>query len=68
MSRTNNPNSKAKRSYSLSRGSVEFLEKLRKKHRARSVSAVLEELVLAYLHDPGATALPGPEFATAEQR
>jgi ABC-2 type transport system ATP-binding protein len=30
--------------------------------------AVLEELVLAYLHDPGATALPGPEFATAEQR
>jgi hypothetical protein len=46
MPRTNNPNSKAKRSYSLSRGSVEFLEKLRKKHRARSVSAVLEELVL----------------------
>ena len=30
--------------------------------------AVLEELVLAYLHDPGATALPGPEFAAAEQR
>jgi ABC-2 type transport system ATP-binding protein len=30
--------------------------------------AVLEELVLAYLHDPGATALPGPELAAAEQR
>lgn len=30
--------------------------------------AVLEELVLAYLHEPGATALPGPEFAAAEQR
>lgn len=30
--------------------------------------AVLEELVLAYLHDPGATALPGPELAAAEPR
>jgi ABC-2 type transport system ATP-binding protein len=30
--------------------------------------AVLEELVLAYLHDPRATALPGPELAAAEPR
>jgi hypothetical protein len=29
---------------------------------------VLEELVLAYLHDPRATALPGPELAGAEPR
>ena len=46
MPRTNNPNQKAKRSYSLSSGSVEYLEKLRKKHRARSVSAVLDEVLL----------------------
>ena len=30
--------------------------------------AVLEELVLAYLHHPAATALPGPELAPAEPR
>jgi ABC-2 type transport system ATP-binding protein len=30
--------------------------------------AVLEELVLAYLHDPGATALPGPKLVAAEPR
>jgi hypothetical protein len=38
-------NQKAKKSYSLSNDSVTFLEDLRKKHRARSVSAVLEDLV-----------------------
>jgi hypothetical protein len=33
MGRTTNPNQKAKRSHSLSHGSVEFLEELRKKRR-----------------------------------
>jgi Arc/MetJ-type ribon-helix-helix transcriptional regulator len=45
MSTNTNRTTKTKRSYSLSPKSVEFLDDLRKKHRARSVSAVLEELV-----------------------
>jgi hypothetical protein len=36
---------KAKKSYTLSKDSVAFLEALRKKHRARSVSSVLDDLV-----------------------
>ena len=36
---------KAKKSFTLSSESVAFLEHLRKKHRARSVSSVLEDLV-----------------------
>jgi hypothetical protein len=36
---------KAKKSFTLSSESVAFLEGLRKKHRARSVSSVLEDLV-----------------------
>jgi len=36
---------KTKKSYTLSKDSVAFLEALRKKHRARSVSSVLEDLV-----------------------
>lgn len=38
---------KAKKSYTLSAGSVDFLEALRKQRRAPSVSSVLEELLLA---------------------
>jgi len=36
---------KAKKSYTLSKDSVAFLESLRKKHGARSVSSVLDDLV-----------------------
>ena len=42
MSRTE---AKAKKSYTLSQDSVAFLESLRKKHGARSVSSVLDDLV-----------------------
>jgi DNA-binding PadR family transcriptional regulator len=37
---------KAKKSYALSPEAVEFLEALRKKRRAASTSAVLEEILL----------------------
>jgi hypothetical protein len=40
-------NRKPKKSYTLSRESVAFLEAMRKKHRARSVSSVLEEILQA---------------------
>jgi len=39
------PSRKAKKSYTLSPDSVSFLEALRKKHRARSISSVLEEIL-----------------------
>lgn len=38
---------KEKKSYTLSVESVRFLEDLRKKHRARSTSSVLDNIVLA---------------------
>jgi hypothetical protein len=38
-------NRKAKKSYTLSSESVAFLEALRKKRRARSISAILEEIL-----------------------
>jgi hypothetical protein len=41
------PNRKPKKSYTLSRESVAFLEAMRKKRRARSVSSVLEEILQA---------------------
>jgi hypothetical protein len=41
-----NPERKITKTYWLSRTSVEFLEKLRKKRGARSVSALVDELVL----------------------
>jgi hypothetical protein len=41
------PKRKAKKSYTLSRESVTFLEAMRKKRRARSVSSVLEEILQA---------------------
>ena len=49
MTRTTHrqPARKAKKSYTLSPESVDFLEKLRKKHRARSISFVLEEILQA---------------------
>jgi len=37
-------NRKPKKSYTLSRESVAFLEAMRKRRRARSVSSVLEEI------------------------
>ncbi len=42
-----NPARKAKKSYTLSPESVNFLETLRKKRRARSISFVLEEILQA---------------------
>jgi hypothetical protein len=45
MSTNTSRTTRTKRSYSLSPNSVEFLEGLQKKHRARSVSAVLEDVV-----------------------
>jgi len=46
MSRTSaRGNRKAKKSYTLSAKSVEFLETLRKKRHAPSVSSILEEIV-----------------------
>jgi hypothetical protein len=36
---------KAKKSYSLSRESVEFLEAIRKKRQVASISAILEEIL-----------------------
>lgn len=48
MSRTAiHPNRKTKKSYTLSPESVTFLETLRKKRRAESISAVLEEILQA---------------------
>ena len=41
------PNRKAEKSYTLSPESVEFLEMLRKKSRARSASSVLDDLLQA---------------------
>jgi len=41
------PARKAKKSYTLSPESVDFLETLRKKRRARSISFVLEEILQA---------------------
>jgi len=40
-------NRKPKKSYTLSRESVAFLEAMRKKSRARSVSSVLDEILQA---------------------
>lgn len=40
-------NTKAKKSYTLSRQAVAFLEQVRKQRRARSTSAVLEEILQA---------------------
>jgi predicted CopG family antitoxin len=39
------PNTLRKKSYSISKSSVDFLERLRKERNARSVSQVLEELL-----------------------
>jgi methylthioribose-1-phosphate isomerase len=39
------PSRKAKKSYTLSAESIEFLESLRKKRRATSISAILEEIL-----------------------
>jgi hypothetical protein len=36
---------KAKKTFSLSRQSVQYLEALRKERRSRSISAVLEEII-----------------------
>jgi len=49
MTRTTHrqPPRKAKKSYTLSPESVDFLETLRKKRRARSISFVLEEILQA---------------------
>ena len=49
MTRTTHrqPARKAKKSYTLSPESVDFLETLRRKRRARSVSFVLEEILQA---------------------
>jgi len=49
MTRTTNrrPARKVKTAYTLSLESVDFLETLREKHRARSVSFVLEEILQA---------------------
>ena len=41
------PNRKAKKSYTLSPESVAFLEAVRRKRRAGSISAVLEEILQA---------------------
>jgi DNA-binding PadR family transcriptional regulator len=41
------PNRKAKKSYTLSPESVEFLEALRKKQRSGSISSILEEILQA---------------------
>jgi hypothetical protein len=41
------PGRKAKKSYTLSPESVDFLEAQRKKRRATSISAVLDEILLA---------------------
>lgn len=41
------PHRKAKKSYTLSRESVEFLEAMQKKRRAASTSALLEEILQA---------------------
>jgi hypothetical protein len=41
------PIRKPKKSYTLSRESVAFLEAMRKKRRARSVSSVLDEILQA---------------------
>jgi hypothetical protein len=45
MSTNTTRTTRTKKSYSLSPNSVEFLESLQKKHRARSVSTVLEDVV-----------------------
>ena len=47
LNRIANPARKAKKSYTLSPESVDFLETLRKKRRARSISFVLEEILQA---------------------
>jgi hypothetical protein len=62
MNRTRNPTGKggarkSKKSYSLSRESVEFLETTRKRRRASSVSAVLEDIVQAARRSQGRAAL-----------
>jgi hypothetical protein len=48
MHRTNKPLRKAEKGYTLSLDSVRFLEDLRKRHRARSTSSVLDENVQAF--------------------
>jgi hypothetical protein len=45
MNRTKGPDRKAKKSYTLSPESVAFLEVMRKKQRAASISAILEEIL-----------------------
>jgi hypothetical protein len=49
MARTRESDSrKVKKSYSLSVGSVKFVEQLRKTRRASSTSSVLDDIVQAY--------------------
>jgi hypothetical protein len=56
-------NRKAKKSYTLSPESVEFLEALRKRRRAPSVSSILEEILQAARREQGRAAI---ERATAD--
>ena len=64
MNRANRPHRnrktthlKAKKSYTLSRDSVAFLEAMRKKRRAPSVSSVLEAILQAVRREQGKAAV-----------
>ena len=50
---------RAKKSFTLSRQSVEFLEGMRKRRQATSVSSVLEEILQAVRREQGKAALEG---------
>jgi len=50
-------NRKAKKSYTLSPESVEFLEAMRKRRRAPSVSSILEEILQAARREQGKAAI-----------
>lgn len=51
------PALRAKKSYTLSPESVAFLESMRKRRRARSVSSILEEILQAVRREQGKAAL-----------
>jgi hypothetical protein len=59
MNRTSSrrPDPKLKKSYTLSAESIEFLEAMRKRRRASSISSILEEILQVARREQGKAAL-----------